>query len=77
MRAVIRTAEDLGRLIRLVREGRGWSQAQLAEALKSSQRYISELERGKPKRADGEYFRTLARLGIVLTAEAAIPERDR
>ena len=77
MRAVITNAEDLGRLVRLVRETRNWTQDQLAAALGSSQRYVSELELGKPKRADAEYFRTLSRLGIVLTAEVSIPGRDK
>jgi HTH-type transcriptional regulator/antitoxin HipB len=37
--------------------------------LGSTQRYISELESGKAKRADERYFDLLARLGIDLTAQ--------
>ena len=73
MRATIAEPADLGRLVRRVRESRGWSQRQLAEALGTSQRYIYELEAGKPKRADTQFFSIIARLGIALTATAELP----
>ncbi len=69
MRARIRSAADLGDLVRRIRSQNGMSQAQLADALGSTQRYISELESGKAKRADERYFDLLARLGIDLTAQ--------
>ena len=68
MRAIITNPADLGRVVRRVRESRGWTQRQLAEALGSTQRYIYELETGKPKRADAQFFSIIARLGIKLTA---------
>lgn len=68
MRAIIESPEDLGRLIRRIRQEVGLSQRDLARAIETSQRYVYELEAGKPKRADASYFRTLARLGIRLTA---------
>lgn len=49
------------------------SQGELASALGTTQRYVSELESGKPKRADDQYFDLLARLGIELTAETKPP----
>lgn len=75
MRAVVQTPEDLGQVVRRLRDARGWSQRQLAEALGTSQRYVHELEAGKPKRADAQFFQILARLGITLTAEADEPKR--
>jgi len=69
--AQLRSAEDLGAIIALVRKRNGLTQRQLAERLGVSQRYVSELELGKPKIADERYFRLLALLGITLFAEVA------
>ncbi len=63
--------EDLGAIIRRIRESHGMSQRQLAAELGTSQRYVYELETGKPKRADGSFFQILTRLGITLTVETA------
>lgn len=71
VRAIIETPEDLGNLVRRVRTKHGLTQYQLAERLKTSQRYIYELEAGKPKRADARYFNLLGQLGIQLTADVA------
>jgi len=70
MRAHIESSEDLGRFVQRIRADAGLSQRQLAEALGTSQRYLSELEVGKPKRIDANYFEVLRKLGIVLTAES-------
>ena len=70
MRALISTPEDLGDLVRRVRTAHGLTQRELAARLGTSQRYLHELEVGKPKRADAHYFDVLHRLGIQLTAEA-------
>ncbi|GAA0991354.1 helix-turn-helix domain-containing protein [Subtercola frigoramans] len=79
MHASIRSAADLGAFVRRIRLQNNLTQGELARALGSSQRYVSELEAGKPKRADDNYFDFLAKLGIGLTAEAAeanpAPER--
>lgn len=69
MRALIEKPDDLGRLVRRLRVDAGMNQRELAERLGISQRYISELESGKPKRIDHHYFRVLSLLGIVLNAE--------
>ena len=71
MQASIRSAADLGAFVRRIRHENHLTQEELARALGSSQRYVSELEAGKPKRADDHYFDLLAKLGIELTAEAA------
>ena len=71
MRAIIENPADLGRVVRRLRESRGWTQRELAEGLGTSQRYVHELETGKPKRADAQFFAIIARLGITLTATTA------
>lgn len=70
MKAIVANAGDLGRLVRRLRESHQLSQRELAARLGTSQRYIYELESGKPKTADARYFALLALLGITLTAEA-------
>ncbi len=69
MRALIERPEDLGRFVQRIRRDAQMTQRQLAEALGISQRYLSELEAGKPKRIDQGYFDVLRKLGIVLSAE--------
>lgn len=69
MLAHIGTTDQLGALVRLVRERHGLSQRDLAARLSVSQRYLSELETGKPKRIDDRYFEVLRMVGIRLTAE--------
>ena len=68
MRAEVRSPEDLGRLVRRLREANHLTQRELAARLGTSQRYIYELENGKPKTADRRYFELLTLLGITLTA---------
>lgn len=70
MRAIVEHPADLGRFVRRIRTDAGLSQTDLAGRLGVSQRYVSELESGKPKRIDEHYLRILAALGIVLTAES-------
>jgi HTH-type transcriptional regulator / antitoxin HipB len=61
--------EDLGRFVTRIRRDAGLTQQQLADLLGISQRYLSELESGKPKRIDNNYFVVLRKLGISLTAQ--------
>lgn len=68
MQAVIASSEDLGRLVRRVREAHGLSQRELASELGVSQRWLSELESGKGKQVNARYFAVLDALGIRLTA---------
>ena len=68
MRTHLRSTSDLGNLIRTLRINAGLSQSELAEQLGTSQRYVSELELGKPKRVDSDYFALLNALGIRLEA---------
>lgn len=69
MRTHIESPNDLGMAIRRIRESHGWSQRRLAGALGVSQRYLHELEVGRPKRVDEHYFAVLAALGIRIIAE--------
>jgi HTH-type transcriptional regulator / antitoxin HipB len=69
MRALIERPEDLGRFIQRIRSDANLTQQQLAAMLGTNQRYISELEAGKPKRIDHRYFELLRKLGITLTVE--------
>lgn len=59
----------LGRLLREGRLTRGLSQRELAEDLGVSQRYIVELEQGKPVKAIERLFDYLRETGISLHAE--------
>jgi HTH-type transcriptional regulator/antitoxin HipB len=74
MRSLIERPEDLGRFIHRIRTDAGLTQRELAVALGTTQRYLSELEAGKPKRIDANYFAVLRKLGIVLAAETVDSE---
>ena len=76
MRALIEKPEDLGRFVHRIRTEAELTQRQLAEALGTSQRYVSELEAGKPKRIDENYFDVLRKLGIVLTVATIQDDPD-
>lgn len=62
-----RSPEDLGRAVRHARRRAGLSQAALAERLGVTQRWLSELETGKPKILDARLFDVISRLGISVT----------
>lgn len=57
---------DLGRAVRHARRRAGLSQDELAARLGVTQRWLSELETGKPKILDDRLFEVIARLGIVV-----------
>ncbi|GAB3526466.1 helix-turn-helix domain-containing protein [Arthrobacter monumenti] len=63
----MRSSADLGLLIHAIRVRHGLSQADLAARLGVSQRYLSELETGKPKVLNEKFFDVLRDLGIVLS----------
>ena len=68
-RARIDDPEGLGALVRSIREESGLSQENLGALIGVSQRYISELETGKPKIFDARFVNLLRKLGIKLFAE--------
>ncbi len=62
----LRSPADVGRAVRHARHELGMSQVELAERLGVSQRWLSELETGKPKILDARLFDVLAQVGIKL-----------
>jgi y4mF family transcriptional regulator len=64
----VRSSRDVGLLIRARRTDKGWSQAELARSLGTTQRWISEIENGKATAEIGMVLRTLAMLDIRLEA---------
>ena len=67
-RTVINNAKDFGYAVRATRKEAGLSQAQLAQRCGCSQRFVSELERGKPTAELGRALRLLAELGVPVVA---------
>ncbi|MCH7532059.1 MAG: helix-turn-helix transcriptional regulator [Gemmatimonadetes bacterium] len=62
----IRNTADLGRLLRAYRKSRGLSQVDAAALAGVGERFLSELERGKPTAEIGLVFRVLDRFGLTL-----------
>ena len=69
MSFVITDAASLGKAVRSARKDRSLSQRALAERCGVSQRFISELERGKPTAELGKALQVLSVLGIALVAQ--------
>ncbi len=69
----IRRAGDLGALVRDKRKAANLTQGELATRLGTSQRWISELERGKPTAELEMSLRALNALGLSLTVETQTP----
>ena len=62
----LKTAAAIGAKIRRIRKEQGVSQETLAGLAGTGQRYISELERGKPTARIGEMLKVLNALGAGL-----------
>lgn len=60
---------DIGRLIRAQRQDLGWSQAELAQRLDTSRRWVSEIEHGKSTAQVGLVLAALQTLGFDLRVE--------
>lgn len=71
MHGIIRKTSDLGLMVLAVRQRHGLSQVELAERLGVSQRYLSELETGKPKVLNARLLEVLSALGIELSFRKA------
>ena len=67
----IKTASDIGALVRDRRAGLRWSQEELAKRTGVSRLWIVQLERGKPTAQVGLVLRVLKELGIALDAAPA------
>ena len=68
-RAEVTDAVTLGIVLQQARLAAGQSQRQLADQLGISQRYVWEMESGKPSIFTERLFRSLRVLGIRLSAE--------
>ena len=75
----VRSASDLGRLMRSHRKSRGWTLQRLAGFANVSVRFLSELERGKETAEIGKALHALQLLGIevVLSPRAQVPVSAR
>jgi len=76
----IRTASDLGALIRERRLKLGLDQIDLARKAGTSRKWLVEVENGKPRAEIGLILRTLTALGVALaaadTTKTAAPSVD-
>lgn len=68
--------ESLGRMLQQARLLSGLSQRQIADRLETSQRYIWEMESGKPSIYTDRLFAIMRETGMTLSATIA-PEDDR
>ncbi len=64
----IKSVIDMGKMIRLARQQKGWSQSILADELGTSQRWVSEIENGKSRAELGRVLKCLRVLDLNLTA---------
>ncbi|WP_082496589.1 helix-turn-helix domain-containing protein [Aminobacter sp. DSM 101952] len=62
----IRTARDIGILIKEARTRRGLSQAALAKMINTTQTWVSWIENGKPSAEIGNVLLALTTLGVEL-----------
>jgi transcriptional regulator with XRE-family HTH domain len=72
LRGPVPTPQALGRLLQQARLARGLTQQQVAHELGISQRYVWELEAGKPSLVMSRLFDYMRLTGMTLGAE--IPE---
>lgn len=64
---MIKTAEDLGRIVRERRHELAITQSDLAMVAGTGTRFVHDLERGKPTVRLDEVLRVLAALGLTAT----------
>ncbi|WP_367617073.1 helix-turn-helix transcriptional regulator [Teichococcus vastitatis] len=74
---LIRNTSELGILIRSARKGAGLTQADLAEKVDVSTRWIVEMERGKETAELRLVFRVLEGLGLLMDVSASSREPNR
>ena len=68
---IVRTARDLGAVVRDARLQRGWTQAELAERIDASRQWVVALEHGKSTAELGSALRAITALGLVADLVAA------
>ncbi|ODU43399.1 type II toxin-antitoxin system Y4mF family antitoxin [uncultured Aquimonas sp.] len=74
MDRAIRTAEDLGRLIREQRKRQGLRQTDLAAIIGASHVFVGDVEKGKPSVQLGRVLRLLDELGLEL--RLSVPDAE-
>lgn len=74
--AAILDAQTFGQAVRAARKEQGLSQRALAERCGCSQRFISELERGKATAELGKALWVLSELGLTLMVQRKRPSED-
>lgn len=65
----VRTAKDIGALIRDRRKKQKLDQAELANKIGVNRRWVLEVERGKPRAEVGLVLKTLQALGLTLSID--------
>lgn len=68
--------ESLGRILQQARLLSGLTQRELAAQLGTTQRYIWELEAGKPSILMDRLFAVMAETGVTLSATVDAPSRE-
>lgn len=71
----VTSAESLGRILQQARLLRGLSQRELAERLGTTQRYIWEIEAGKPSIFMERLFAMMREIDVELSATIKSPEK--
>jgi len=72
----IENASDFGRAVRAARKEAGLSQMQLAKRCGCSQRFVSEVERGKETAELGRAVKLLEALNVPLSAGSLMADLD-
>lgn len=67
---IVKSAKEIGEIVRKKRKGQGLTQAQVAEYSGLSIRLISEVERGKQTAEIGKVLSLLEILGVDLIADS-------
>jgi len=72
----IRTARDIGLLLKEARKRRGLSQAALARMINTTQTWVSWVENGKPGAEIGNVLLALTTLGVQMNFDLPAPPPD-
>ena len=73
---IVRTPEDLGRLIREQRKRQGLRQVDLAAMIGASHVFLGDVEKGKSTVQLGRVLKLLDELGLTLRVDAPNPDSD-
>lgn len=74
IRGTVSSPESLGRILQQARLLAGLSQRQLADRMGVSQRYIWEMEAGKPSKYTDRLFAMMRETGMTLSASIETPD---